>query len=136
MPSSKKGGKNSSLNSKANNTSATNTGANTPAVQVEPSTLVLGVNFGASYSSVAVINNVRYHCLQKIGRYNVLRLSAQEGHADVIADEDGARQIANAVSFAGQEEYIGIPGRKQLVRNNQNTVLRFRDLLGQRCVHL
>lgn len=58
----------------------------------------------------------------------------QEGHADVIADEDGARQIANAVSFAGEEEYIGIPGRKQLVRNNKNTVLRFRDLLGQRWV--
>lgn len=50
----------------------------------------------------------------------------------MIADEDGARQIANAVSFAGEEEYIGIPGKKQLVRNNVNTILRFRDLLGKR----
>jgi hypothetical protein len=29
------------------------------------------------------------------------------------------------------EQYIGVPGRKQLVRNNLNTVLRFRDLLGK-----
>lgn len=58
----------------------------------------------------------------------------QEGLPDVIADEDGARQIANAVSFAGEEEYIGIPGKRQLVKNNANTILRFRDLLGKRYV--
>jgi len=60
------------------------------------------------------------------------RLIEQEGLPDVIADEDGARQIANAVSFAGEEEYIGIPGKRQLVKNNANTILRFRDLLGKR----
>jgi hypothetical protein len=33
-----------------------------------------------------------------------------------------------------RDQYIGIPAKSQLVRNNINTVLGFRDLLGKRCV--
>jgi heat shock protein 1/8 len=48
------------------------------------SALVLGVNFGATASSVAILTS--------------------NGQAEVIADDDGFRQIANAVSFTDEEE--------------------------------
>jgi molecular chaperone DnaK (HSP70) len=44
---------------------------------------VLGVNFGQSYASIAVIG--------------------KEGHANCIANEDGERQIACAISYNGEE---------------------------------
>ncbi|ORY92717.1 Hsp70 protein-domain-containing protein [Leucosporidium creatinivorum] len=89
-------------------------GASTPAVRAEPVKLApaaAGINFGQSFSSVAVIN--------------------KEGLADCIANDDGERQIASALSFNGIEEYSGVPARVQLVRNAQNTILNFRNLLGK-----
>lgn len=76
---------------------------------------------------------------------------SQEGHADCIANEDGERQIACAVSFFGEEvvrnifrvpplscslippfgQYIGNQAKPQLVKNSQNTILGFRNLLGK-----
>ncbi|GAA5997808.1 ribosome-associated complex protein SSZ1 [Rhodotorula paludigena] len=91
-------------------------GASTPRA-VEPQTPVklapglLGLNFGQSFSSVAIID--------------------KEGLADCIANDDGERQIATALSFSGSEKYSGVPARVQLVRNAQNTILAFRNLLGK-----
>lgn len=44
---------------------------------------VLGVNFGQSYASIAVID--------------------KEGHPQCIANEEGERQIACAISYAGEQ---------------------------------
>lgn len=44
---------------------------------------VVGINFGNSYASIAVLN--------------------KEGQADCIANEDGERQIACAISFLGEQ---------------------------------
>ncbi|GAA5970974.1 hypothetical protein JCM11641_004527 [Rhodosporidiobolus odoratus] len=95
-------------------TSKAPSGASTPAVQAEPvkqSPAFLGLNFGQSFSSVAIID--------------------KEGLADCIANDDGERQIATALSFSGSEFYSGVPARAQLVRNAQNTILAFRTLLGK-----
>jgi len=89
-------------------------GASTPAVRAEPvkaGPAYIGINFGQSFSSIAVIN--------------------KEGLADCIANDDGERQIASALSFNGEEEYSGVPARVQLVRNAQNTIVGFRNLLGK-----
>merc|ERR1712093_171735 len=72
---------------------------------------VVGINFGGSASSIAIIS--------------------KEGLPDIIANDDGERQISNALSFAGEEEYVGIPAKSQLVRNNKNTVLNFGNLVGK-----
>lgn len=62
-------------------------GASTPQLQQEPTKNkqpgLLGVNFGQSFSSVAIID--------------------KEGLADCIANDDGERQIASALSFSGSE---------------------------------
>ncbi|QRV85307.1 heat shock protein HSP70 family protein [Ceratobasidium sp. AG-Ba] len=73
---------------------------------------VIGINFGNAYASIAVINN--------------------EGQADCIANEDGERQIAAAVSYFGLEEYIGNQAKPQLVKNSQNTITNFRNQLGKK----
>ncbi|KAI5116561.1 hypothetical protein M0805_001546 [Coniferiporia weirii] len=72
---------------------------------------VVGINFGNSYASISVIT--------------------KEGLADCIANEDGERQIACAVSFHGEEIYIGNQAKPQLVKNSQNTIINFRNLLGK-----
>ncbi|GAA6012981.1 hypothetical protein JCM10207_008402 [Rhodosporidiobolus poonsookiae] len=94
--------------------SAAASGASTPALRAEPvqqAPGLLGLNFGQSFSSVAIID--------------------KEGLADCIANDDGERQIATALSFSGTEFYSGVPARAQLVRNAQNTILAFRNLLGK-----
>ncbi|CAE6411832.1 unnamed protein product [Rhizoctonia solani] len=73
---------------------------------------VIGVNFGNAYASIAVINN--------------------EGEPDCIANEDGERQIAAALSYFGLEEYIGNQAKPQLVKNSQNTIANFRNQLGKK----
>ncbi|ORX33520.1 putative heat shock protein HSP60 [Kockovaella imperatae] len=71
---------------------------------------VLGVNFGQSYASIAVID--------------------KEGHPLCIANEEGERQIACAISYAGEEVYIGNGAKPHLVKNGKNTIMGFRNLLG------
>ncbi|KAG8908641.1 Hsp70 protein that interacts with Zuo1p [Tulasnella sp. 403] len=74
--------------------------------------VVVGISLGDSYASIAVIN--------------------KEKQPECIANEDGERQIACAVSFSGSEVYIGNQARPQLVKNSQNTITNFRNLLGKK----
>ncbi|KAG6907627.1 hypothetical protein DXG01_008163 [Tephrocybe rancida] len=73
---------------------------------------IVGINFGNSYSSIAVFT--------------------KEGLAECIANEDGERQIASAISFFGEEIYIGNQATHQLVKNSKNTIVGFRNLLGKK----
>lgn len=81
-------------------------------IEVSSIPTVVGINFGNSYASIAVLN--------------------KEGNADCIANEDGERQIACAVAFHGEEMYIGNQAKHQLVKNSQNTIVGFRNLLGKK----
>ena len=58
-------------------------------------------------------------------------LSLQEGKAEVIANEEGDRQIPSVLSYIEGEEYLGTQAKSQLVRNSKNTVAYFRDYLGK-----
>ncbi|KAF8995919.1 hypothetical protein BDQ17DRAFT_1544996 [Cyathus striatus] len=100
-----------------NGGSKSKSGTATPAVATEQqaqSTLppVVGINFGNSYASIAVFT--------------------KEGVAESIANEDGERQIACAISFHGEELYIGNQAKHQLVKNAKNTIVGFRNLLGKK----
>ncbi|KAI9452343.1 Hsp70 protein-domain-containing protein [Russula earlei] len=77
-----------------------------------PSVSVIGINFGNSFASIAVLT--------------------KEGLAECIANEDGERQIACAISFHGEETYIGNEAKQQLVKNSANTIIGFRNLLGKK----
>ncbi|KAI0917757.1 hypothetical protein AcW1_000030 [Taiwanofungus camphoratus] len=81
-------------------------------IEVSSVSAVVGINFGNSYASIAVLT--------------------KEGLADCIANEDGERQIACAVSFHGEEMYVGNQAKHQLVKNSQNTITGFRNLLGKK----
>ncbi|KAJ7089670.1 Hsp70 protein-domain-containing protein [Mycena belliarum] len=87
--------------------------AQTP-VQAAQSALpaVVGINFGNAYASIAVYT--------------------KEGLAECIANENGERQIACAIAFHGEEIYIGNQAMPQLVKNGQNTITGFRNLLGKK----
>ncbi|GAQ07297.1 ribosome-associated complex subunit SSZ1 [Aspergillus lentulus] len=71
----------------------------------------IGISFGNSSSSIA-------------------RLTP-EGKAEVIANEEGDRQIPTVLSYIDGEEYHGTQAKAQLVRNPQNTVAYFRDYVGK-----
>ncbi|KAG8939115.1 Hsp70 protein that interacts with Zuo1p [Tulasnella sp. 419] len=73
---------------------------------------VIGINFGNSYASIAVINKAR--------------------QPECIANEDGERQIAAAISYSGQEVYVGNGAKPHLIKNAQNTITQFRNLLGRK----
>ncbi|KAI0716152.1 actin-like ATPase domain-containing protein [Cerioporus squamosus] len=81
-------------------------------IEVSAIPTVVGINFGNSYASIAVLT--------------------KEGTADCIANEDGERQIACAIAFQGEELYIGNQAKHQLVKNSQNTITGFRNLLGKK----
>ncbi|KAF5319814.1 hypothetical protein D9611_012879 [Ephemerocybe angulata] len=91
--------------------SKTATGTSTPsAIEFNSFAPVVGINFGNSYASIAVLG--------------------KDGNAECIANEDGERQIACAISFHGEETYIGNQAKAQLVKNSANTITDFRNLLG------
>ncbi|KAF7718456.1 Heat shock protein 70 [Penicillium ucsense] len=71
----------------------------------------IGISFGNSCSSIARIS--------------------PEGKAEVIANEEGDRQIPSILSYIDGEEYHGTQAKAQLVRNSKNTVAYFRDYLGK-----
>ncbi|KAJ8597140.1 actin-like ATPase domain-containing protein [Rhizopogon salebrosus TDB-379] len=77
-------------------------------IEVSAVPSIVGINFGNSYASIA------------------------EGLAECIANEDGERQIACAIAFHGEETYIGNQAKHQLVKNSQNTLTGFRNLLGKK----
>ncbi|KAI9745304.1 MAG: Hsp70 protein that interacts with Zuo1p [Claussenomyces sp. TS43310] len=70
----------------------------------------IGISFGNSNSSIAL---------------------AIDDKPEVIANEDGDRQIPSVLSYIDGEEYTGGQAKAQLVRNHKNTVAYFRDFLGQ-----
>ncbi|RAL62098.1 hypothetical protein DID88_002584 [Monilinia fructigena] len=71
----------------------------------------IGISFGNSNSSIAY--------------------TTVEDKAEVIANEDGDRQIPSILSYIHGDEYYGQQAKQQLVRNSANTVAYFRDFLGQ-----
>ncbi|CAK7563913.1 MAG: Hsp70 protein that interacts with Zuo1p [Sporothrix epigloea] len=72
--------------------------------------LAIGISFGNSNSSIAYTFDDR---------------------VDVIANEDGDRQIPTVLSYVDGEEYYGQQAKNFLVRNPENTVAYFKDLLGR-----
>ncbi|KAL1959827.1 hypothetical protein VTO42DRAFT_972 [Malbranchea cinnamomea] len=71
----------------------------------------IGISFGNSNSSIARTSN--------------------EGKPEVIANEEGDRHIPSVLSYVDGEEYHGTQAKSQLIRNPQNTVAYFRDILGK-----
>jgi hypothetical protein len=63
---------------------------------------ILGINFGQSFASIAVIGKVSASLSYLLVVASNNRFS-QEGHASCIANEEGERQIACAVSYSGEE---------------------------------
>ncbi|KAJ3837505.1 Hsp70 protein-domain-containing protein [Lentinula raphanica] len=90
--------------------SSTQNGSADPSTEVSNLPDVVGINFGNSFASIAVFT--------------------KDGQAECIANEDGERQIACALSFFGEEMYIGSPAKAQLVKNSKNTIVGFRNHLG------
>ena len=80
---------------------------------------VIGINFGNAFSSIAILS----------GKEKGLQ-------PECIANEDGERQIASAVSFHGEQIYIGNEALHQLVKNPKNTITGFRNLLGKKYVFI
>jgi molecular chaperone DnaK (HSP70) len=76
-----------------------------------PEHYAIGISFGNSYSSIAHISG--------------------EGKVEVIANEEGDRQIPSILSYVDGEEFHGTQAKTQLVRNRKNTVAYFRDYIGQ-----
>ncbi|KAL6917788.1 hypothetical protein ACHAPO_000405 [Fusarium lateritium] len=72
--------------------------------------VAIGITFGNSNSSIA---------------YTV------DDKAEVIANEDGDRQIPTVLSYIDGDEYYGGQAKAFLVRNPDNTIANFRDFLGQ-----
>lgn len=77
-----------------------------------PSRNAIGISFGNSYSSIAYTN-------------------AADGKAEVIANEEGDRQIPSILSYVSGEEFQGTQAKAQTVRNPRNTIAYFRDFLGK-----
>ncbi|KAF3393593.1 Ribosome-associated complex subunit SSZ1 [Talaromyces pinophilus] len=71
----------------------------------------IGISFGNSSSSIA--------------------FTGPDGKAEVIANEEGDRQIPTILSYVESEEFHGTQAKAQLIRNSKNTVAYFRDYLGK-----
>ena len=71
----------------------------------------IGISFGNSYSSIAHIS--------------------AEGKIEVIANEEGDRQIPSILSYVDGEEYHGTQAKAQLVRNAKNSITYFKDYIGK-----
>ncbi|KAJ5266755.1 hypothetical protein N7478_009563 [Penicillium angulare] len=80
-------------------------------VAAEAERFAIGISFGNTSSSIARIS--------------------PEGKAEVIANEEGDRQIPSILSYIEGEEYHGTQAKAQLIRNSTNTVAYFRDFLGK-----
>ncbi|KAG5982436.1 hypothetical protein E4U55_001884 [Claviceps digitariae] len=72
--------------------------------------VVIGITFGNSNSSIAF---------------------TVDDKAEVIANEDGDRQIPTALSYVDGDEYYGSQAKAFLVRNPSNSIVYFRDFLGK-----
>lgn len=72
--------------------------------------VVIGIAFGNSNSSIAF---------------------TMDDKAEVIANEDGDRQIPTVLSYVDGDEYYGSHAKAFLVRNPNNTIAYFRDFMGK-----
>ncbi|KAI5464178.1 Hsp70 protein-domain-containing protein [Mariannaea sp. PMI_226] len=72
--------------------------------------VAIGITFGNTNSSIAF---------------------TVDDKAEVIANEDGDRQIPSVLSYVDGDEYYGGQAKSFLVRNPNNTISNFRDFLGQ-----
>ncbi|GAB7359561.1 hypothetical protein MBLNU230_g6749t1 [Neophaeotheca triangularis] len=72
---------------------------------------VIGLAFGNTNSSIAY--------------------TGSDGKVEVIANEEGDRQIPSTLSYVSGEEFQGTQAKAQLVRNPRNTIAFFRDFLGK-----
>lgn len=77
-----------------------------------PERTAIGISFGNSTSSIAFT-------------------SPSDGSAQVIANEEGDRQIPSILSYTGGEEFHGTQAKAQIVRNPRNTIAYWRDFLGK-----
>ncbi|KAJ2824025.1 Hsp70 protein that interacts with Zuo1p, partial [Coemansia sp. 'formosensis'] len=67
-----------------------------------------------------------------VGNHNsVIAIINKDHRAEVIANEDGEHKTPTYLAFSGDEEYHGSQAKHQIVRNAQNTVAGFRDILGK-----
>lgn len=72
----------------------------------------IGISFGNTTSSIAAL--------------------AKDGSGvEVIANQDGERAIPSALAYIGEDEYHGGQALAHLIRNPKNTIINFRDYLGQ-----
>ncbi|CDR39468.1 CYFA0S03e03686g1_1 [Cyberlindnera fabianii] len=71
----------------------------------------IGISFGNTTSSIAA--------------------PSKDGSIEVIANPDGERAIPSALAYIGDDEYHGGQALAHLIRNPQNTIVNFRDFLGQ-----
>lgn len=69
----------------------------------------IGIAFGNSSTSFAVV---------------------KDGKVDVIANPDGERFIASALSYVDGDEYHGQQALAQIIRSPRNTIVNFRDFIG------
>ncbi|KID89438.1 heat shock 70 kd protein cognate 1 [Metarhizium guizhouense ARSEF 977] len=72
--------------------------------------VVIGITFGNSNSSIAF---------------------TVDDKAEVIANEDGDRQIPTVLSYVDGDEYYGAQAKAFLVRNPSNSIAYFREFLGK-----
>jgi molecular chaperone DnaK (HSP70) len=77
-----------------------------------PARTAIGISFGNTNSSIAYT-------------------TVTEGKAEVIANEEGDRQIPSILSYVAGEEFQGTQAKAQFVRNPTNTIAFFRDYLGK-----
>ncbi|RPB19461.1 putative Hsp70 chaperone [Terfezia boudieri ATCC MYA-4762] len=77
-----------------------------------PEKTVIGISFGNTNSSIA--------------------FTGPDGKAEIIANEEGDRQIPSVLSYVESEEYHGAQAKLHLVRNPTNTVAYFRDYIGKK----
>lgn len=77
-----------------------------------PEKTVIGISFGNTNSSIA--------------------FTGPDGKAEIIANEEGDRQIPSVLSYVESEEYHGAQAKSHLVRNPTNTVAYFRDYIGKK----
>ncbi|KAJ2714394.1 Hsp70 protein that interacts with Zuo1p [Coemansia spiralis] len=67
-----------------------------------------------------------------LGNQNsVIAIINKDHRAEVIANEDGEHKTPSYIAFSGEEEYHGSQAKHQVVRNAQNTIVGFRDILGR-----
>ncbi|KAJ1731692.1 Hsp70 protein that interacts with Zuo1p [Coemansia biformis] len=67
-----------------------------------------------------------------LGNQNsVIAIINKDHRAEVIANEDGEHKTPTYIAFSGEEEYHGSQAKHQVVRNAQNTIVGFRDILGK-----